>query len=88
MLCNSIKFITELTNEYNDMQEVYSSYSKRNDRDKAKLHRNLEQAKTNNRKLSDRIYQLINEMSQLRLEMDSCNFQITRKDISLADFKD
>ncbi|CAI2191177.1 11658_t:CDS:2, partial [Funneliformis geosporum] len=88
MLRNSIKSISKLTNEYNDMQGVYSSYSKRNDRDKAKLHRNLEQAETNNRKLSDRIHQLIDEMSQLRSEMDSLNFQITRKDISLADSKD
>ncbi|PKK59655.1 hypothetical protein RhiirC2_719668 [Rhizophagus irregularis] len=34
ILRNSIKSISELTNEYNDMQGVYSSYSKRNDRDK------------------------------------------------------
>jgi chromosome segregation ATPase len=88
MLCNSIKSISELTNEYNDMQGVYSSYCKRNDRDKAKLHHNLEQAETNNRKLSDCIHQLIDEMSQLQSEMDSLNFQITRKDISLADSKD
>src|SRR3954453_301982 len=88
MLCNSIKSISELTNEYNDIQGVYSSYSKRNDRDKAKLHCNLEQAETNNRKLSDRIHQLIDEMSQLRSEMNSLNFQITRKDISLAESKD
>jgi chromosome segregation ATPase len=88
MLCNSIKSISELTNEYNDMQGVYSSYSKRNDLDKAKLHRNLEQAEINNRKLSDRIHQLIDEMSQLRSEMNSLNFQITRKDISLAESKD
>ena len=88
MLRNSIQSISELTNEYNDMQGVYSSYSKRNDRDKAKLHRNLEQAETNNRKLSDRIHQLIDEMSQLRSEMDSLNFQITHKDISLAESKD
>src|SRR3954453_396765 len=88
MLCNSIKSISELTNEYNDIQGVYSSYSKRNDRDKAKLHRNLKQAETNNRKLSDRIHQLIDEMSQLRSEMNSLNFQITRKDISLAESKD
>src|SRR3954469_1770023 len=88
ILHNSIQFISELTNEYNDMQEVYSSYSKRNDQDKAKLHCNLEQAETNNRKLSDHIHQLIDEMSQLRSEMNSLNFQITRKDISLAEFKD
>ena len=56
MLCNSIQFISELINEYNDMQEVYLSYSKRNDQDKAKLHCNLEQAEINNRKLSDHIY--------------------------------
>jgi len=31
MLHNNIQSIFELTNEYNDMQEVYSSYSKRND---------------------------------------------------------
>ncbi|RIA82474.1 hypothetical protein C1645_835299 [Glomus cerebriforme] len=88
MLCNSIHFISELTNEYNDMQEVYSSYSKRNDRNKTKLYRNLEQAETNNRKLSDRIHQLIDKMSQLQSEMDSLNFQITYKDISLAESKD
>ncbi|CAB4395769.1 unnamed protein product [Rhizophagus irregularis] len=88
MLRDSIQSIFELTNEYNDMQGVYLSYSKRNDRDKAKLHRNLKQTETNNRKLSDRIHQLIDEMSQLRSEMDSLNFQITRKDISLAEFKD
>src|SRR6266480_1389516 len=88
MLRNNIQSISELINEYNDMQGVYSSYSKRNDRDKAKLHRNLEQAETNNRKLSDRIHQLIDEMSQLRSEMDSLNFQITCKDISLAESKD
>ena len=70
------------------MQDVYSSYSKRNDRDKAKLHRNLEQAETNNRKLSNCIHQLIDEMSQLQSEMDSLNFQITRKDISLTESKD
>ena len=35
---------------------MYSSYSKRNDQDKAKLYRNLEQAETNNRKLSDYIH--------------------------------
>ena len=86
MLHNSIQSISEL--EYNDMQGVYLSYSKRNDRDKAKLHRNLEQAETNNRKLSDRIHQLIDEMSQLRSEIDSLNFQITCKDISLAESKD
>ena len=73
MLRNNIQSISELTNEYNDMQGVYSSYSKRNDRDKAKLHR---------------IHQLIDEMSQLRSEMDSLNFQITHKDISLAESKD
>ena len=88
MLRNNIQSISELINEYNDMQGVYSSYSKRNDRDKAKLHRNLEQAETNNRKLSDCIHQLIDEMSQLRSEMDSLNFQITHKDISLAESKD
>ena len=88
MLRNNIQSISELINEYNDMQGVYSSYSKRNDRDKAKLHRNLEQAETNNRKLSDRIYQLIDVLSQLRSERDSLNFQITRKDISLAESKD
>src|SRR4051812_9453316 len=88
MLRNNIQSISELTNKYNDMQGVYSSYSKRNDRDKAKLHRNLEQAETNNRKLSDRIHQLIDEMSQLRSEMNSLNFQITHKDISLAESKD
>ncbi|PKK60442.1 hypothetical protein RhiirC2_793305 [Rhizophagus irregularis] len=88
MLRNSIQSISELTNEYKDMQGVYSSYSKKNDQDKAKLHRNLEQAETNNRKLSDRIHQLIDEISQLRSEMDSLNFQITHKDISLAESKD
>ena len=88
MLRNNIQSISELTNEYNDMQGVYSSYSKRNDRDKAKLHRNLEQAETNNRKLSDRIHQLIDVLSQLRSERDSLNFQITHKDISLAESKD
>ncbi|RIA94649.1 hypothetical protein C1645_817700 [Glomus cerebriforme] len=88
MLHNSIQFISELTNEYNDMQGIYSSYSKRNDRDKAKLHRNLEQAETNNRKLSDRIHQLIDEMSQLQSEIDSLNFQITHKDISPAESND
>ncbi len=31
MLCNNIKFISELTNEYNDIQRVYLSYSKKND---------------------------------------------------------
>src|SRR6266536_2776490 len=71
MLRNNIQSISELTNEYNDMQGVYSSYSKRNDRDKAKLHRNLEQAETNNRKLSDRIHQLIDVLSQLRSEKNS-----------------
>src|SRR3954467_6130871 len=74
MLRNSIKSISELTNEYNDMQGVYSNYSKRNDRDKAKLHHNLNQAETNNRKLSDHIHQLIDEISQLQSEMDSLNF--------------
>src|SRR5437764_12178850 len=88
MLRNSIQSISELSNEYNDMQELYSSYSKRNDRDKAKLHRNLEQAETNNSKLSDRIHQLIDVLSQLRSERDSLNFQITHKDISLAESKD
>jgi len=28
MLCNSIQSISEFTNEYNNMQGVYSSYSK------------------------------------------------------------
>ena len=65
MLHNNIQFIFKLTNKYNNMQGVYSSYSKRNDQDKAKLYCNLEQAETNNRKLSDRIYQLIDKMSQL-----------------------
>src|SRR6266542_4865989 len=69
MLCNSIQSIFELTNKYNNIQEVYSSYSKRNNRDKAKLHCNLEQVETNNRKLSDHIHQLIDEMSQLRSEI-------------------
>src|SRR3954468_5773926 len=87
MLHNSIQFISKLTNEYNDMQRVYSSYSKRNDQDKAKLHCNLKQAETNNRKLSDCIYQLIDVLSQLRSERDSLNFQITHKDISLAESK-
>src|SRR3954451_21605620 len=80
MLRNSIQFISKLINEYNDMQGVYSSYSKRNDQDKAKLHCNLEQAETNNRKLSNCIHQLIDVLSQLRLERDFLNFQITHKD--------
>src|SRR5947199_802719 len=88
MLRNSIQSISELTNEYNDMQGVYSSYSKRNDRDKAKLHRNLEQVETNNRKLSDRIHQLIDVLSQLRSERNSLNFQITHKVIYLEESKD
>src|SRR4051812_30680726 len=67
---------------------MYSIYSKRNDQDKAKLHCNLEQAKSNNRKLSNCIHQLIDEMSQLRSEMNSLNFQITYKDIFLVKSKD
>ena len=31
MLRNNIQSISELTNEYNDMQGVYSNYSKRDD---------------------------------------------------------
>ena len=52
------------------------------------MHRNLEQAETNNKKLSDRIHQLIDVLSQLQSERDSLNFQITHKNISLAESKD
>ena len=87
-LCISSKSMSEFTNKYNALIGAYSNFEKRCNKEKAKLHRNLEQADTNNGKFSERIHNLTSEITQLRSKKDSLNSQVIHKGASLAESKD
>ena len=80
-LRDSIKSNSEITSEYKNMQVVYSNHS-------INTNKENDQLRCNNEKLSKYVYQLIYEVKQLRLKIDTLKSLITGKDLSLSKFKD
>src|SRR5437763_1243677 len=80
-LRDSIKSNSEITSEYKNMQVVYSNHS-------INTNKENDQLRCNNEKLSKCVYQLIDEVKQLRSKIDTLKSLITGKDLSLSKFKD